>query len=203
LADLGRKISADYIAQGHVGRFSGELTIKVELYNVGSSNLIGSFTGDSKDLKGLLSVLEAKAPKLFEDMISTTKEKEKPAPPPPAPESAWDLVGRASDLEDAVDVELGYKLPARVDSQVNTEEYRPSNNSFWIALALDVAGAAFVGYGIYKNSEVLNKHEEYGDLRSGFGNSWEKVEDAKTSRNVSYILGGVLLASGIGVHIWF
>ena len=86
LADLGRKISADYIAQGYVGRFSGELTIMVELYKVGSGNLIGSFSGDSKDLKGLLAVLEAKAPKLFEDMPGVSlpvPEKPVPLPTPP------------------------------------------------------------------------------------------------------------------------
>jgi hypothetical protein len=86
LADLGRKISADYIAQGYVGRFSGELTIMVELYRVGSGNLIGSFSGDSKDLKGLLAVLEVKAPKLFKDMVGVSSTMpEKPAPPAPLP----------------------------------------------------------------------------------------------------------------------
>jgi hypothetical protein len=68
LADLGRKVNADYIAQARIGRFGGNLTIKTELYNVGSGNLIASFTGDSKDAKGLLSVLEAKAPALFRNM---------------------------------------------------------------------------------------------------------------------------------------
>jgi len=80
LADLGRKISADYISQGRIGRFSGKLTIKVELYSVGNSNLLGAITGDSKDLDGLLAILEAKAPKLFEDMLEVS-----PAPAP-APE---------------------------------------------------------------------------------------------------------------------
>ncbi|MDR1829149.1 MAG: PorT family protein [Candidatus Fibromonas sp.] len=81
LADLGRKISADYISQGRIGRFSGELTIKVELYRVRNSTLIGSFTGDSKDLRGLLAILEAKAPKLFEEVPGLS-----PAPAPtPAP----------------------------------------------------------------------------------------------------------------------
>jgi len=69
LADLGRKISADYIAQGHIGRFSGKLTIKVELYSVKSGNLLGSFTGDSKNLENLLYVLEKESPKLFESML--------------------------------------------------------------------------------------------------------------------------------------
>ncbi|MDR1812765.1 MAG: hypothetical protein LBQ87_08060, partial [Candidatus Fibromonas sp.] len=56
IADLGRKINADYIAQGRIGRFSGKLTIKVELYKVSNSNLLASLTGDSDDLKGLLAV---------------------------------------------------------------------------------------------------------------------------------------------------
>ena len=88
LADLGRKISADYISQGHIGRFSGELTIKVELYRVRNSTLIGTITGDSKDLRGLLAVLESKAPRLFEDMqriLSVAPVKPVPPPDPPPP----------------------------------------------------------------------------------------------------------------------
>jgi hypothetical protein len=68
LADLGRKVNADYIAQARIGRFGGNLTIKTELYNVASGNLIASFTDDSKDVQGLLSVLEAKSPALFRTM---------------------------------------------------------------------------------------------------------------------------------------
>jgi hypothetical protein len=84
LADLGRKISADYISQGRIGRFSGELTIKVELYSVGSGTLLGAVTGDSKDLRGLLAIIEAKAPKLFEDMQRVSSSvPEKPVTPPP------------------------------------------------------------------------------------------------------------------------
>ncbi len=215
LADLGRKISADYIAQGHVGRFAGELTIKVELYNVGSSNLIGSFAGDAKDLRGLLSVLEQEAPKMFEEMRGPApKPAPKPVPPPPAPEpvpSPAPLPQPFSapvQLEDPAGLELSNNVPGRIDPQVDTEEYKPSNNSFWVALALDVAGAAFVGYGIYKNNEVANKYNDYKDLgnnvaQSTLDRAWKEFEDAKTTRNISYVLGGMLLASGIGVHIWF
>jgi hypothetical protein len=54
----------------------GNLTIKVELYNVGSGNLIASFTGDSKNAQGLLAVLEAKAPVLFGKMPRGSTEKQ-------------------------------------------------------------------------------------------------------------------------------
>jgi len=68
LAELGRQVSADFVAQGRIGRFNNNLTIKVELYNVKTGNLIGSFTGDSKDISGLLSTIDKKAPDLFKQM---------------------------------------------------------------------------------------------------------------------------------------
>jgi hypothetical protein len=74
LAELGRKVNADYIAQARIGRFSGNLTIKIELYNVGSGNLINSFTDNSKNVKGLLAVLEAKAPALFVKITKTPQD---------------------------------------------------------------------------------------------------------------------------------
>jgi hypothetical protein len=78
LVDLGRKVNADYIAQARIGRFSGNLTIKIELYQVASGGLIASFTDNSKDVQGLLDVLEEKAPDLFKKMPGVV-----PEPPPP------------------------------------------------------------------------------------------------------------------------
>jgi len=68
LAELGRKVNADYVAQTRVGRFSKDLTLKTELYNSKSGNLIGSFTGNSKDIYGLLAIINEKAPVLFKKM---------------------------------------------------------------------------------------------------------------------------------------
>jgi hypothetical protein len=79
LADLGRKVNADYIAQARIGRFSGNLTIKIELYNVGSGNLIASFTDDSENVKGLLAVMEVKAPALFRNMPGVSSGAASPA----------------------------------------------------------------------------------------------------------------------------
>ncbi|MDR2583109.1 MAG: PorT family protein [Fibromonadaceae bacterium] len=73
LAELGRKVSADYVAQGRTGRFGNDLTIKVELYNVTSGNLIGSFSGDSKDIYGLRDIINEKAPDLFKKMLATPR----------------------------------------------------------------------------------------------------------------------------------
>ena len=91
LAELGRKVSADYVAQGRIGRFGKDLTIKVELYSVKTGNLIGSFTGDSKDIYGLRDIITEKATDLFKKMPNTSNVKKTvpppvaPTPPPPAP----------------------------------------------------------------------------------------------------------------------
>jgi len=69
LAELGRKVSADYVAQAHIGRFDRNLTIKTELYNSKSGNLIGSFTGSSKNVSGLLTIIDEKASDLFKRIL--------------------------------------------------------------------------------------------------------------------------------------
>ncbi|MDR2582981.1 MAG: hypothetical protein LBC75_05820, partial [Fibromonadaceae bacterium] len=58
LAELGKKVSADYVAQGRIGRFGENLTIKVELYNVATGNLMGSFTGNFKDIYSSLALID-------------------------------------------------------------------------------------------------------------------------------------------------
>ncbi|MDR2554521.1 MAG: hypothetical protein LBC64_03740 [Fibromonadaceae bacterium] len=72
LAELGRKVNADYVAQGRIGRFNKNLTIKVELYDSKKGNLVGSFTSDSKDIVGLRDIINEKAPDLFNKMLSTS-----------------------------------------------------------------------------------------------------------------------------------
>jgi len=68
LAELGRKVNADYVAQARLGRFGKDLSLKTELYSTKSGNLIGSFTGFSKDVYGLLSIIDEKASDLFKKM---------------------------------------------------------------------------------------------------------------------------------------
>jgi len=68
LVKIGREIAADYIGQARIGRFGGDLTIKVELYETGKGTLVSSFTGSSYDIYGLLSVLDEKAPEMFRRM---------------------------------------------------------------------------------------------------------------------------------------
>jgi len=82
LAELGRKVSADYVAQARIGRFEKNLTIGVELYSSKHGTMVGSFTGDSKSLRGLRDVIDKQAPLLFKKMPGVSDEP-KPTPPPP------------------------------------------------------------------------------------------------------------------------
>jgi len=68
LAKFGREIKVHYIAQARIGRFAEDLTIAVELYDTRSSKLLGSLEGEAKDVYGLISVLEEKAPYMFRKM---------------------------------------------------------------------------------------------------------------------------------------
>jgi len=70
LAELGRQVSADYVAQGRIGRFGNDLTIRVELYNVNSGVLMDSFTGDSKNIYGLRDIINENAADLFKKISS-------------------------------------------------------------------------------------------------------------------------------------
>jgi len=72
LAELGRMVSADYVAQARIGRFNKNFIIKTELYSVKKGTLINSFTGESKNLPGLLAIIDEKAPALFKKMLGAS-----------------------------------------------------------------------------------------------------------------------------------
>lgn len=65
LVETGKNISADYVAQGRVGKFGNKLTLTVELYETAGAKLVGSFTSESGDADGLLASVREKAPGLF------------------------------------------------------------------------------------------------------------------------------------------
>ena len=103
LAELGRKISASYIAQGRIGRFGGMLALKVELYNSKSGNLVGTFSETSKDLFALVALLDNKAPDLFREIL-----KENKAASPSQPSVAGGISGLQSGSDDEFYVERRY-----------------------------------------------------------------------------------------------
>ncbi|MCL1956547.1 MAG: fibrobacter succinogenes major paralogous domain-containing protein [Fibromonadales bacterium] len=73
IAEIGRKISADYVGQARLGRFGGNFTISMELYHCARGNLIGSFTGNAKDVFGLLDIINDNAPSMFSGLPDAKK----------------------------------------------------------------------------------------------------------------------------------
>jgi len=99
LADIGRKVSADYVAQARVGRFGNQLSINFQLYNVKTGNLIDSFTGNSKDVFGLLAIIDENAPTLFKQMLDESKpQKKEPIVETPKVEEPVKLVVEKPEL---------------------------------------------------------------------------------------------------------
>ncbi|MDR2582643.1 MAG: P13 family porin [Fibromonadaceae bacterium] len=80
LAEIGRKVSAAYVGQARVGNFGGNFTISMELYNAASGTLVSSFTGNAKDLFGLLAIIDEQAPILFKELPGTSDIASAPSP---------------------------------------------------------------------------------------------------------------------------
>jgi len=83
---------------------------------------------------------------------------------------------------------------------------KPIKTSFWVAIGLDVLGAVAIMGGAIKNQEMneaYNRYSERGQSSEYYKDARIEIENNWNSRNTLYIIGGVLLASGIGVHIWF
>jgi len=97
------------------------------------------------------------------------------------------------------------KTPDKIPTNIPAEP-RKSGNSFWVAVGLDVLGAAIIGFAVYENSEVDSAYDRYkirGNTTDYYDTMWKDVESSQKTRNVLYVVGGLVLASGIGVHIWF
>jgi len=188
LAELGRQVSADYVAQGRLGRFSGNLTIKVELYSVVSGNLMGSFAGESKDIAGLRDIINENAADLFKRMLAEPKKQE-PVIVVEKPETA--------------------KLEPKPETEMPKVKPFP-RTSTWVGLGLELAGAGLLVAGYLKDKDMADAYDKYKKDENNkpggqadFDKAWDEAEKARTQRNVFYIVGGVLLTSGIGVHICF
>ena len=72
LVETGKNIAADYIAQGHVGRFGDELTITVELYETSGNKLLGSFSSKAQNVATLESEIRQKSQELFLQIVAST-----------------------------------------------------------------------------------------------------------------------------------
>ncbi len=174
--DIGRAIGAEYISQGGIGSFANELSLSIELYETMSGKLLGSIVMESNDIKGLLTAIREQAPALFAGITTNTDLK----------------------IENQ---KLDNPQPSIPSPQPEPSPSKKIRTSTWIAIGLDVLGAAAIGYGIYQQNQ---KDKLYKDYKNNLQESTlKKANDAQDFRDIGFIAGGVLLGAGIAVHIWF
>jgi len=174
VVDIGRAMKSDYITNSSLSYLGGLLVFTVELYSCESGLLVADFVKMASDLKGLLEIIHENAPALFKKIN------------PPEP--------------DAISA-----VPANTPTNIPQSETKPKSTNL-LALDLQVAGTT-VGFNIPKPDETKSKNTNWpaiglevaGVAAIGFGVS----RSSKTLKRISYIAGGVLLASGITIHILF
>ena len=89
IAETGRNIAADYVAQARVGRFEDRLTLTVELYATGTGNLIGSFTAMQNTAVDLWNSIKADSKTMFAKVQEAVQLQAAPAQSQ-QPQSGWE-----------------------------------------------------------------------------------------------------------------
>ena len=186
ITDIGRKVNADFVAQGRIRKFGDMLSINFELYNTKSGVLVGSFNGNSKDVYGFLTIIDEKAATLFRKLES-------------------------KDTKDTTSISMAEFRQALIATNINNnivnEEAKPVKKSHtMVAVALDIAGVALISAGIVANinmQKAQDKYDKHGQSQADYKGAWKDVNSNRSARNIRYIAGGAALVSGIGVHIWF
>jgi len=181
VVDIGRAIKSDYVTNSSLSYLGGLLVFTVELYNCENGLLVGDFVKMAPDLKGLLDIIHENAPVLFKK-INPPEPATTVSVPPPQSEPA----------------------PASIPTNIPAETKAKGTN--WLAIGLETAGVAAIGFGISQFVAGNKHYEKYEDnyyMKAERKAAYEDAKNAKTLSTISYIAGGALLASGITIHILF
>ncbi|MDR2580591.1 MAG: hypothetical protein LBC85_06335 [Fibromonadaceae bacterium] len=132
-------------------------------------------------------------------------------------EDARGLLGtiraRAPSLFARIQPSLPEPSPTTPHSPLPTPQ--KNHTPFFVALTLDILGAAAIGFGIYQYFNINKMQTDYRKMPVGElpenEEAWRrkkteelnKINDAKTKQKIAYGVGSALLATGIAVHIWF
>jgi hypothetical protein len=176
--DIGRVIGAEYISQGTIGKFGNMFTISVELYETMSGKLLSSIVFESENINGLLGVIRSEAKPLFQSIL--------------------DLKALSTGLKDSQD------YSSKSLNQANqVSDKGGMKMPQWLGIGLAVAGIGAGVYGVLQNSEYKKLNDKYLGVSDNFDKKWKDMEDAKGRRNIGYITGSILLASGITIYFVF
>jgi len=186
VVDIGRAIKSDYVTNGSLSYLGGLLVFTVELYNCESGLLIADFVKMAPDLKGLLEIIHENAQTLFKKINPPEPAATTVNAPPPQPDASS-------------------ALPAPIPTNIPEPETKIKSTN-WLAIGLEVLGVGAIGFGLSQFAAGNNYYDKYKDrdyLISERKTAYGDAKNAKTLSQISYIVGGVLLASGVTVHILF
>jgi hypothetical protein len=217
LAELGRKVSADYVAQGRIRKFGELFSINFELYNTNSGILVGSFNGNSKDAQGFVAIIDEKAPALFMKIESQKMHQINLITEPSGAILSFNGESSASCPQTPCKTELreGYVriiaaleryetadttvfinansqfIAMRLKPKPNIivyEQAKPAKTSYTkVALALDIAGIALISAGLVANANMQNALDRYGKRGQPQSHYNDAWQDVKSSRSARNI----------------
>ena len=72
LAETGKNIAADYVAQARISQFGKSLAISAELYETASSKLVASFVGKGESVEDLEKIIKEHSPAFFKKARNST-----------------------------------------------------------------------------------------------------------------------------------
>jgi len=179
VVDIGRAIKSDYVTSSFLSYLGGSLIFTVELYSCESGLLLADFVKTAPDLKSLIDIVHENAPTLFKKI----------KPPEPAATTAVEVVN----------------VPAPIPTNIPQPETQVKSTN-WLAIGLELAGVGAIGFGLSQFAAGNNYYDKYKNrdyFKSERETAYENAKSAKTFSTISYIAGGVLLASGITIHILF
>ena len=172
LVETGKNISADYVAQGRVGRFADNLTISVELYETAGNKLVGSFSSKASNIESLETEIRQKSQEMFSRIIAL--------------ENAYKLKNAKPELDE-------FQKAADEAARDATEPEKSFKVIKPVSIALMALGVASVGIGIYENAVAKDERKKYDDAKfkdkRDFDDQWDKVTSARNARNVLYGVG--------------
>lgn len=179
LVETGKNISADYVAQGRVGRFADNLTISVELYETAGNKLVGSFSSKASNIESLETEIRQKSQEMFSKIIAL--------------ENAYKLKNAKPELDES-------QKAADEAARDATEPEKSFKVIKPVSIALMALGVASVGIGIYENAVAKDERKKYDKAsfkdKRDFDDQWDKVTSARNTRNVLYGVGLGLIGTG-------
>lgn len=185
VVDIGRAMKSDYVTHSSLSYLGGLLVLTVELYNCESGLLLADFVKMAPDLKGLLEIIHENASILFKKINPPEPVAAAANVPPPQPEAS--------------------SVPVSIPTNIPESETKIKKTN-WLAIGLEIAGVGAMGFGLAQFVAGNGYYDKYKDrdyFKSEREAAYEDAKSAKMLSQISYIVGGVLLASGITVHILF